>query len=308
MNDFLQNLRGGQKDNRAKTRRGVDNNQQYNSTSHFHSNNNNYQNSRLGNAKRPIRTNPSNPMVGESQPLTISSEIIENITLLADTIIKNQEFLAAVHERRAAAEERKADSLEEIAEYLRVIAIPALQDEERFQNGVYMGDEDIEGGDDEMVEGAFQQPEPQYTKKPEVADFQERVPEVSNFKERVADVVSSQERVPEVPLKKRRGRKPNALKLAEQNALNLEPTPETVKKIKVLKRTKAEKMEAVQEILVNKELLSRPEIMKIVDSMRKQGATFDQVAQHLVELGQPTFSGRGEWHAQTVHRLCNTKK
>jgi len=304
MNDFLQNLRGGQKDNRAKTRRGVDNNQQYNSTSHFHSNNNNYQNSRLGNAKRPIRTNPSNPMVGESQPLTISSEIIENITLLADTIIKNQEFIAAIHERRAAAEERKADSLEEIAEYLRVIAVPALQDEERFQNGVYMGDEDVE----DISVGAFDAPEPEYTKQPDPVNFQERVAEVASFHERVAEVISSQERVPEVPLKKRRGRKPNALKLAEQNAVNLEPMPEPVKKIKVLKRTKAEKMEAAQESLANKELLSRPEIMNIVDSMRRQGATFDQVAQHLVELGQPTFSGRGEWHAQTVHRLCNTKK
>lgn len=304
MNDFLQNLRGGQKDNRAKTRRGVDNSQQYNSTSHFHSNNNNYQNSRLGNAKRPIRTNPSNPMVGESQPLTISSEIIENITLLADTIIKNQEFIAAVHERRAAAEERKADSLEEIAEYLRVIAVPALQDEERFQNGVYMEDEDVE----DVSVGAFDAPEPEYTKQADPVNFQERVAEVASFHERVAEVVSSQERVPEVPLKKRRGRKPNALKLAEQNAVNLEPIPEPVKKIKVLKRTKAEKMEAAQESLANKELLSRPEIMNIVDSMRRQGATFDQVAQHLVELGQPTFSGRGEWHAQTVHRLCNTKK
>jgi len=27
----------------------------------------------------------------------------------------------------------------------------------------------------------------------------------------------------------------------------------------------------------------------------------------LIELGQPTFSGRGEWHAQTIHRLCNKK-
>jgi len=234
-------------------------------------------------------------MVGESQPLTISSEIIENITLLADTIIKNQEFLAAVHERRAVAEERKADSLEEIAEYLRVIAVPPLQDEERFQDEVYMGDEDVEEGVDGMAAVAFEQPQPEYIKQVETVSFQERVAEVPRF----------QEIEVEVPLKKRRGRKPNALKLAEQNAINLEPVKE---KVKVLKRTKAEKMEAAQENLANKELLSRPEIMNIVDSMRRQGATFDQVAQHLVELGQPTFSGRGEWHAQTVHRLCNTKK
>lgn len=55
-------------------------------------------------------------------------------------------------------------------------------------------------------------------------------------------------------------------------------------------------------------LLSRDTIMGIINSMRKEGATFDQVAKHLVDLGQPTFSGRGEWHAQTIHRLCNKKK
>lgn len=54
-------------------------------------------------------------------------------------------------------------------------------------------------------------------------------------------------------------------------------------------------------------LLGRDEIMNIIHTMRAQGATFDQVASHLVDLGQPTFSGRGEWHAQTIHRLCNKK-
>ncbi len=54
-------------------------------------------------------------------------------------------------------------------------------------------------------------------------------------------------------------------------------------------------------------LLSREKIMEIIHTMRAEGATFDQVASHLVDLGQPTFSGRGEWHAQTIHRLCNKK-
>ena len=54
-------------------------------------------------------------------------------------------------------------------------------------------------------------------------------------------------------------------------------------------------------------LLSRETIMDIINSMRAEGATFDQVAKHLIDLGQPTFSGRGEWHAQTIHRLCSKK-
>lgn len=55
------------------------------------------------------------------------------------------------------------------------------------------------------------------------------------------------------------------------------------------------------------DLLSREEIMDIIHTMRKAGATYDQVAGRLIELGQPTFSGRGEWHAQTIHRLCSKK-
>lgn len=55
------------------------------------------------------------------------------------------------------------------------------------------------------------------------------------------------------------------------------------------------------------ELMPREEIMNIINTMREQGATYDQVARRLIDLGQPTFSGRGEWHAQTIHRLCSNK-
>ena len=57
----------------------------------------------------------------------------------------------------------------------------------------------------------------------------------------------------------------------------------------------------------NAELLPRTEIMDIINTMRAEGATYDQVAKRLIDLGQPTFSGRGEWHAQTIHRLCSKK-
>jgi hypothetical protein len=57
----------------------------------------------------------------------------------------------------------------------------------------------------------------------------------------------------------------------------------------------------------NSDLLPREEIMDIINSMREEGATYDQVARRLIDLGQPTFSGRGEWHAQTIHRLCSKK-
>ncbi len=285
MNDFLQNLRGNQKDNRAaaKTRRGFDNSQQQhynNPPAHFHSNNS-YQNSRMGNGKRPMRNNPQGQACDSSQPVMISSDVVENITALVETMVKNQEFLGAAQERLAAAEERKAEFLAEIAEYLRVIAVPALQDEERFEEERYVREERVEETFDEPGYACVEE-----------AEAEVEVPEVAETP---------------APVKKRRGRKPKAVKLAEEKAAALEARTE---KPKVIKRTKAQKLKAAQKSEpkksnARKELLSRDEVLHIVNGMREKGATFDQVAQHLVELGQPTFSGRGEWHAQTVHRLCN---
>jgi len=72
----------------------------------------------------------------------------------------------------------------------------------------------------------------------------------------------------------------------------------------ILKRKKNEKKNANSEKLSIAKRLGRDEIMGIIHKMRREGAIFDQIAKHLIVLGQPTFSGRGEWHAQTIHRLC----
>ncbi len=49
---------------------------------------------------------------------------------------------------------------------------------------------------------------------------------------------------------------------------------------------------------------TKDDILSIIQNMRDQGATFAIIADYLKEKGMPTFSGRGEWHAQTIHRLC----
>ncbi|MDY0374690.1 MAG: hypothetical protein RBQ72_03040 [Desulfobacterium sp.] len=305
MNDFLQNLRGGQRDNRvAKTRRGFDTNSQqpnFNSSSHFHSNPS-YQNPRVGSVKRPMRPNPQNPMAADPNTLALPTDVVENILILAETMVRNQEFLAAAHERRAAAEERKADSLEEIAEYLRVLAVPSSSDENLSANGD-IDDQDY-GREFGHGYGMVAQA-PKLSTEPE--SFQEAEPV------KLSRVVQEPEPFPAAPVKKRRGRKPKALKLAEEREAAEFELREAVEereknKVKVIKRTRAEKMKLAEGEDGKVEIMSREAVMEIVNTMRKQGATFDEVAQRLVALGQPTFSGRGEWHAQTVHRLCNTKK
>ena len=49
---------------------------------------------------------------------------------------------------------------------------------------------------------------------------------------------------------------------------------------------------------------TKDEVLDIITTMRKERATFATIASYLKEKQIPTFSGRGEWHAQTIHRLC----
>ena len=51
----------------------------------------------------------------------------------------------------------------------------------------------------------------------------------------------------------------------------------------------------------------RDRIVKLIRSMRKSGSTYDQIAGYLDEQQIPTFSNKGRWHAQTIHRICQKK-
>ncbi len=49
---------------------------------------------------------------------------------------------------------------------------------------------------------------------------------------------------------------------------------------------------------------TKDEILETMRTLREKGATFSQIAAYLTQKGMPTFSGKGQWHAQTIHRLC----
>ncbi|MDY0132265.1 MAG: hypothetical protein RBR53_06310 [Desulforegulaceae bacterium] len=53
---------------------------------------------------------------------------------------------------------------------------------------------------------------------------------------------------------------------------------------------------------------SRTYILNLIQSLRDKNSTYDEVALYLTENDFPTFSGRGKWHAQTIHRLCQEIK
>ncbi len=48
---------------------------------------------------------------------------------------------------------------------------------------------------------------------------------------------------------------------------------------------------------------NRKKVMQIIAKMRAKGDTFEEIALKLDKEKLPTFSGRGQWHAQTIHRL-----
>ncbi len=48
----------------------------------------------------------------------------------------------------------------------------------------------------------------------------------------------------------------------------------------------------------------KKEALDIITTMRSDGKTYEKIADRLSKEGFSTFSGRGEWHAQTVHRIC----
>ena len=85
------------------------------------------------------------------------------------------------------------------------------------------------------------------------------------------------------------------------------PVKPVFRKRKKLVAKKTKKVASPKKAAPDNKLLGREAVMDIIHSMRAESATFDQVASRLIELNQPTFSGRGEWHAQTIHRLCNKK-
>lgn len=49
-------------------------------------------------------------------------------------------------------------------------------------------------------------------------------------------------------------------------------------------------------------------IIDVIVQMRDNGATFETIAHHLDNENVPTFSSRGKWHAQTIHRLYKQNK
>jgi hypothetical protein len=51
-------------------------------------------------------------------------------------------------------------------------------------------------------------------------------------------------------------------------------------------------------------IVERDAVIDLIIGLRQDGMTYKEIAQHLEDENIPTFSGKGAWHAQTVHKVC----
>jgi hypothetical protein len=62
--------------------------------------------------------------------------------------------------------------------------------------------------------------------------------------------------------------------------------------------------EVRDDVLERPSAADREKVIQLIKEMREKGATYPQIAAHLEDQKTPTFSGKGKWHAQTVHKVC----
>lgn len=342
MNDFLQSLRGGQKDKRTpKTRRSFDN-ANFNTVPNYQ-NHGNYQGTRAGNIKRPATRGTTHAHMpgGEHQPsFAPPLDPLDLMLDLLDVYTKNQEMLITVQEKRVIAEERKAIALEEIAEYLRVATIslnesfsfkrPSPSEAAIDEDSDILESEPLEAEevDSEVVydeyddpkdiaagDVDFQDSDAQYVDS-QIIDSEEEETQDTQYTSKSSMQDSSQEDSEKSIKVIRRKKTENKSVVSPRRAEKLELSSQIESEPIEPPQENGKSLSAIEDIKKRgvgvdsqgaKTLLPREEVMEIIQSMRSQGKTFDEVAQHLVALGQPTFSGRGDWHAQTIHRLCTKK-
>ncbi|MFH0729691.1 MAG: recombinase family protein [Pseudomonadota bacterium] len=60
----------------------------------------------------------------------------------------------------------------------------------------------------------------------------------------------------------------------------------------------------LEEKMVSPAAVDRDEVIDLIIRLREDGMTYKEIAQRLEDENIPTFSGKGAWHAQTVHKVC----
>jgi hypothetical protein len=296
MNDFLQSLRNGQaeKPRTPKTRKNSDTPYQYTNNSRFNSYGGGYQNTRNHQMKRPqpqgMPHQMGNQIPSEDANTNLLADILDTLSSHVETLVKNQEYMVNIQERTADMLERQAMAIERIVTHLNLS--PETDD---LTDGIQTAADAQPAFENHYITSR----EPEDTLDDNLGNSWGPVKKPVT-KTAVKPVVKETKKTPVTPsVKKTDTRKPVLRKRRTVVAKDI------IKPSKIAAAQQPEESKAPESIKAK--LMPRDAVMDIIQSMRREGATFDQVAKRLVDLGQPTFSGRGEWHAQTIHRLCSKK-
>jgi len=311
MNDFLQSLRNGQaeKQRTPKTRKNADTSYQYNNTSRFNSygGGGGYQNTRNHQMKRPqsqgMPHQMGNQIPAEDANINLLADILDNLSSHVETLVKNQDYMVNIQERTADMLERQAIAIERIVTHLKlspvtgslIDKIHADPDAQPAFENHYTTSRELEEEMEDNLGNSWEEPVAAPPTKPAVRPA--AAPAVKKTK-KIQTAPSKKKSTADKPVLRKRRKIVSKEIIAPKTAM-----PKATAPIKAVKPSRSPKRSAPSDA----KLMPRDAVMDIIESMRKEGATFDQVAKRLVDLGQPTFSGRGEWHAQTIHRLCSKK-
>lgn len=242
--------------------------------------NHNHNHNHYGNANGNVHPNHVNGNERRSKgprpgvDALFTEENVATFTKLLEGLNENQKAMVKAKERRAQAEERKAGALEEIAIYLQKLT---------GSESARVASPAAEAVAEAVT--AVVAPAPVEAAPVEAAPVEAApIEEVPAEQAQVEAAVSAEPVATE----------------AEQMDLDLEEKRNAAPK-KAPKKADAPKAGKPG-------VDAKAEIVRIVNEMRDAGATYDTIASRLTEEGFKTFSGRGKWHAQTIHRLCGGKK
>jgi len=223
--------------------------------------------------RQPMPAGPmGNQMPPEDPGMTMLADAIENLTNHVEILVKNQEYLTTVQERTADMLERQAFAIERIVSHLSMKS------------------------------------QPRSDAPPLVSETSDEILHQSQASAAADQAVTTQTEPAEDQPVPRQSRKTADKDFFPEDILTpADPEKKTIRRVIRKRKKPVAAKNPSTETAADTALLPREKVMDIIQTMRRQNATYDQIAKHLVKLGQPTFSGRGEWHAQTIHRLCSKK-
>ncbi len=266
MNDFLHNLRSKQ------NKRFEGNRRQYPNSN---SNSNSQYQGRNGKDNRRQQFSMG-PAVE-----TLSAALSENLPVIKtilEGISANQEKLAQAGERRARAEERKAIALENLVEYAGKLL---------SSSGLNISDfAKIRLSDNEIL--AEEPAETEVVKAEAEAKYEETE---AKYEETEAKYEETEAKYEETEAK------------YEETEAKYEEAEAEAKYEEAEAKYEEAGAEAKYEETGDEDIPTRDDVLNMICGLREEGLTYDQIAKQLESESVPTFSGKGKWRGQTVHRL-----